>query len=193
MLDPVIKERLILKKSICVYCGSSAGNDSSFRQLTYDVGRHLAQNKIRLVYGGGNVGLMGILADSCLENGGEVLGIIPKQLVEWEVAHAGLTELKIVNSMHERKALMESESDAFLALPGGLGTLDELFEILTWKQLKLHSKPISLINSGDFFKPLLNYIEGANQKGFVSKQHQGYLEAFSSLENWQKGFSFYTV
>jgi uncharacterized protein (TIGR00730 family) len=131
----------------------------------------LAQKGIRLVYGAGNVGLMGILADSCLATDGEVVGVIPHALVKHEVAHSGLTELRVVNSMHERKAMMADLSDAFLALPGGLGTFEELFEIWTWSQLGLHQKPLGLLNVAGYFDPLIAMVRHGVEEGFLRQKH----------------------
>src|SRR5262245_21660092 len=135
-------------KSVCVFCGSNLGDKPIYREMAAQVGRRLAALGLTLVYGGGNVGLMGVLADAALEAGGRVIGIIPQALADWEVAHAGLTELVIVQSMHERKARMADAADAFLALPGGFGTFEEFCEVLTWSQLGLHKKPCGLLNVG---------------------------------------------
>lgn len=128
-------------KSICVYCGSNAGSKPLYAERARALGARIASEGLQLVYGGGNVGLMGIVADAVLEHGGEVVGVIPEQLVQWEVAHTGVTRLEVVANMHERKARMFDLADAFVALPGGFGTLDEMFEMLTWRQLGLGRKP----------------------------------------------------
>jgi uncharacterized protein (TIGR00730 family) len=158
-------------KSIAVYCGSSTGDSPGFVELAGQLGAELAQRGIRLVYGGGSVGLMGILADAALAAGGDVLGVIPDYLKQKEVHHTGLTDLKVVATMHERKAIMVDESDGFIALPGGFGTLDELFETLTWAQLGHHQKPIGILNSECYFDDLLVFLEGAVSRKLVKRQH----------------------
>jgi len=177
-------------KSLCVYCGSKPSNNKGFLQVANDLGAYLGKNGIRLVYGGAKVGIMAEVANACLAHGGEVLGIMPKSLVPWEVSHQGLSELKIVTSMHERKALMETESDAFVALPGGLGTLDELFEILTWKQIKLHKKPVSIINVAGFFDHLLAHLKTCKDYDLVVNEDLLQLQTFNDLDQWQKQFNF---
>jgi uncharacterized protein (TIGR00730 family) len=157
--------------SLCVFCGANVGVRPEYAEAARSVGRMLAEHSIRLVYGAGNVGLMGILADSCLAAGGKVVGVIPDSLVRHEVAHQGLTELRVVNSMHERKAMMADLSDAFMALPGGLGTLEELFEIWTWAQLGLHQKPIGLLNVAGYYDPLIELADHGLREGFLRKQH----------------------
>jgi uncharacterized protein (TIGR00730 family) len=152
---------------VCVFCGSSTGDDPSFSAAARAFGRTLARRGTALVYGGGHVGLMGVLADAVLAAGGEVIGVIPEKLAERELAHTLLTELIVLPSMHERKAKMASLADAFVALPGGLGTLDELFEIWTWAQLGFHQKPIGLLNVSGFFSPLLALTEHLARSGFV--------------------------
>lgn len=154
-------------KRICVFCGSNPGRDSRFSAAADDLGRRIAQRGFGLVFGGGRVGLMGALADAALAAGGEVVGVIPDALMRAELAHEGLTDLRVVGSMHERKALMERLSDAFVALPGGFGTLDEFCEILTWSQLGIHSKPCSILNVGGYFDPFLKFVDGAVQAGFI--------------------------
>lgn len=162
-------------QSLCVYCGSSLGCREAYRRAAERVGEELVRRGIRLVYGGGNVGLMGVVADAVLGGGGEVVGVIPQALVEREVAHAGPMDLRVVHSMHERKALMEELSDAFLALPGGFGTLDELFEITTWMQLGLHRKAVGLLNVEGYFDPLLAFVDRAVDEGFVHPEHRAIL------------------
>ena len=146
-------------KSICVYCGSNAGLRATYAERARALGARIAKDGLALVYGGGNVGLMGIVADAVLEAGGEVIGVIPQQLVDLEVAHHQVTKLEIVGSMHERKARMFELSDAFVALPGGFGTLDEMFEMLTWRQLGLGNKPCAFLDVDDFYDPLLSMID----------------------------------
>jgi uncharacterized protein (TIGR00730 family) len=154
-------------KNICVFCGSSAGGKSVYAQAAQAVGRLLCRRGIGLVYGGGKVGLMGVLADACLAEGGRVIGVIPQALVDREVAHSGLTELRVVNSMHERKAIMADVSDAFMALPGGYGTWEELFEMLTWSQLGIQRKPCGLLNVSGYYDPLLELADKALSEGFL--------------------------
>ena len=153
--------------SVGVFCGSRSGNNPIFASAASQLGTLLAQKKIKLVYGAGNIGLMGVIADACLASNGYVIGVIPTKLVQKEVAHNGLTEIFIVDSMHERKALMASRSDAFIALPGGFGTCDELFEILTWAQLGIHHNPIGILNTDGFFDSLLAWIDQMIDQGFV--------------------------
>jgi uncharacterized protein (TIGR00730 family) len=153
---------------ICVFCGANAGQDPVYARAAREVGTALASRGIDLVYGGGRTGMMGIVADSILAAGGKAIGVIPKALEEREVAHAGLTELHIVSSMHERKALMASLSDAFLALPGGFGTLEELCEAITWTQLGIHNKPCGLLNVAGFYDPLIAMFDRCVETGFVS-------------------------
>ena len=162
-------------RSLCVFCGSSVGNRPEYSAAAAEVGRLLAERGIRLVYGAGNVGLMGILADAALAAGGDVVGVIPQMLVDRELAHRGLTELRIVGTMHERKALMAELSDGFLALPGGLGTFEELCEALTWSQLGIHAKPCGALNVCGFFDHLAALLDHAVQQGFVSEANRNLL------------------
>jgi uncharacterized protein (TIGR00730 family) len=154
-------------RSLCVYCGSHTGNDPRHTMVAAELGEILAAAGVRLVYGGASVGLMGVLADSVMDNGGEVLGVIPTGLFTTEIGHGGLTELVEVHSMHERKQRMADESDAFLALPGGLGTLEELSEIITWAQLGIHAKPVAVLDVDGFWQPLLEFLDGAVAAGFL--------------------------
>jgi uncharacterized protein (TIGR00730 family) len=154
-------------KSICVYCGASRGTSETFTNIAKELGRELAERHIRLVYGGGGIGLMGAVADATMAAGGEVLGIIPQHLERAELGHRGLTELKIVDSMHTRKRMMFDLSDAFVILPGGMGTLDETFEIITWRQLGMHDKPIILINHDGYWEPFLALIDHVIDNGFA--------------------------
>lgn len=154
-------------KHVCVFCGSSMGNRTSYEQAAYNFGVELAKNNMGLVYGAGSTGLMGIIADSVMKHGGSVIGIIPKALVRREFQHTNLTELCLVDTMHERKALMAQRSDAFVGLPGGFGTFEELFEVITWAQLGIHTKPIALLNVDNYFDPLLNLIEHSLNEGFI--------------------------
>ena len=159
-------------KSICVYCGSSLGTEPVYAEAAQEVGRLLAEQNLRLVYGGGRVGLMGIVADAALAAGGRVVGVIPKALADKEIAHTNLTELIVVSSMHERKAQMAELSDGFLALPGGFGTWEEWCEMVTWGQLHLHEKPCGLLNVAGFYDPLLAFFDHAAAAGFVRPEHR---------------------
>jgi uncharacterized protein (TIGR00730 family) len=154
--------------SICVYCGSRPGQDARFAHLAMAVGRWIGERGGQLVYGGGNAGLMGLVADAALAAGGRVVGIIPHALVEREFAKRECTELHIVPNMHERKRLMAERSEAFLALPGGIGTLEEFFEVWTWRQLGYHDKPVGLLNDGGYFDPLLAFLQSTVANGFMS-------------------------
>ena len=158
-------------KRLCVFCGSSEGNSPEVVWAAEDLGGLLAARDIGLVYGGGRIGLMGRLADSALAAGGRVHGVIPGFLKESELGHSGLTDLVVVDSMHERKAKMAELSNAFAALPGGFGTLDEIFEVLTWAQLGLHGKPCAFLNVNGFFDPLLSQLASASDRGFISPAH----------------------
>jgi len=166
---------LTMLKHICVFCGSSSGVHSVYAQAAQGVGRLLCRRGIELVYGGGNVGLMGMLADACLAEGGRVIGVIPQALVDKEVAHLGLTELRVVRSMHERKAIMADLSDAFVALPGGYGTWEELFEMLTWSQLGIQQKPCGLLNVNGYYNPLLELADKAVSEGFLREVNRDLL------------------
>jgi uncharacterized protein (TIGR00730 family) len=159
-------------KNVCVFCGSRTGRNDVFARSAAELGRKLAQRGIGIVYGGGHVGLMGVLADAALAAGGRVIGVIPQALADREVAHHGLTELHVVNSMHERKALMADLSDAFIALPGGYGTLDEFCEIITWAQLGIHDRPIGLLNVEGYYDQLLALFDGAVAHDFISSQNR---------------------
>jgi len=162
-------------RSICVFCGSQTGTHHDYSVQADRLGRELAKAGIRLVYGGGNIGLMGVVADAVLAEGGEVTGVIPQVLMERELAHVGVQDMRIVESMHVRKALMAELSDAFIALPGGLGTLEELCEILTWAQLGFHHKPVGLLNVNSFFQPLIDMLDRAVTDGFMRPQHRDWL------------------
>lgn len=159
-------------KSVCVFCGSSQGRRPVYAETARDLGTGLAQRSLRLVYGGGRAGLMGLLADAALASGGEVVGVIPQALVRCEQAYNGLTELRVVESMHARKAMMADLADAFIALPGGYGTLDELCEILTWAQLGLHQKPLLLLDVEGYFESLLSFFDRAVTEGFVREDNR---------------------
>lgn len=157
---------------VCVFCGSRSGDRAIYAETAAALGAQLARRGLGLVYGGGNIGLMGIIADAALAAGGEVIGVIPQHLLLREVAHAGLSSLHVVDSMHTRKALMADLSDAFIAAPGGFGTLDELCEILTWAQLGLHQKPCGVLNVAGYFDPLLGMFDMATREGFLSAPHR---------------------
>ncbi len=159
-------------RSLCVFCGSSEGHEPAYTEAARTLGRTLAGAKIRLVFGGGRVGLMGEVANAALAAGGEAIGLIPNFLVEREIAHTGLTDLHVVGSMHERKAMMSGLSDGFVALPGGTGTLEEFFEVLTWAQLGEHAKPCGLLNVAGYYDPLLSVLDHMVGKGFLSKSNR---------------------
>jgi len=162
-------------KRICVYCGSSSGKKPDYAQQARSLAEHLLEQNIGLVYGGANIGIMGEVANAVLQGGGEVMGIIPKSLARKEVAHFGLSDLRVVDSMHQRKTIMADESDGFIALPGGIGTLEELFEILTWAQLGFHQKPCGLLNVESYYDDLERFLNKAVDQGFVRKQHRDML------------------
>ena len=178
-------------KAVCVYCGSNAGSRPAYAQRAAALGTRLAREKLTLVYGGGNVGLMGIAADAALAAGGEVVGVIPQQLVGWEVAHQGLTRLEIVANMHERKARMFDLSDAFVALPGGFGTLDEMFEMLTWRQLGLGDKPCAFLDVDDFFDPLIAMMDRMVAERFLHADQRRDLwhgDDLDALFDWMRDY-----
>jgi uncharacterized protein (TIGR00730 family) len=179
-------------KRICVFCGSSAGNRPEYRAAAEEMGTELARRNIGLVYGGGNVGLMGVLADAVLRMGGEAVGVIPEDLMAREIGHNGLTKLHVVRSMHERKALMADLSDAFIALPGGFGTLEEFCEVVTWTQLGLHAKPCGILNVVGYYTPLLAMLDHAVQERFLKPENRGLVlardsvvELLQALEEWR--------
>jgi uncharacterized protein (TIGR00730 family) len=159
-------------KRICVFCGSNIGSNAIYREAAATAGRTLAERGLGLVYGGGAVGLMGVVADTVIAAGGHVIGVIPRALVEKEVEHRGIQDLREVGTMHERKQEMASLSDAFLAMPGGYGTMDEFCEVLTWSQLGLHRKPCGLLNVAGFFDPLLAFFDHAVAQGFLKPEHR---------------------
>lgn len=164
---------------VCVFCGSNTGSEERYAEAARELGRLLAREGIGLVYGGGSVGLMGQLADAVLSAGGEVIGVIPHALWAREVGHRGLTQLHIVETMHERKAMMAELSDAFIALPGGLGTLEEIFEIWTWAQLGLHAKPLGFLDVNGFYTPLMQFLDRAARERFLRTEHR----AIAVVEN----------
>jgi uncharacterized protein (TIGR00730 family) len=165
---------------ICVFAGSSAGRRPDYRMAAADLGRELAGRGLGLVYGGARIGLMGVVADAALAAHGKVTGVIPAALAAKELAHGGLTELRVVASMHERKATMADLADGFIALPGGWGTVEELFEILTWGQLSLHRKPCGLLNAQGYFDRLLSFVEHAVEEGFVRREHGAMIQVSDS-------------
>jgi uncharacterized protein (TIGR00730 family) len=167
-------------KSICVYCGANAGNNPVYAEAARELARGLVDENLALVYGGGKVGLMGVIADEVLRLGGEVTGVIPTQLVEREVGHNGLTRQFIVKDMHERKAMMAQLADGFVAMPGGMGTLEELFEMLTWSQLGIHNKPIGLLNVDGFYAALAAFVAHAGSQGFIRPEHVGLMRVEST-------------
>jgi uncharacterized protein (TIGR00730 family) len=179
-------------KRICVFCGSSQGIRPEYRDAAEELAGELVRRKIGLVYGGGNVGLMGILADAVLRAGGEAQGVIPEHLMAREVGHKGLTKLHVVRSMHERKALMADLSDAFVALPGGFGTLEEFCEVVTWTQLGLHAKPCGILNTLGYYSPLLAMLDHAVEERFLKPENRALVLAGESpagllqiLEEWR--------
>ncbi len=176
---------------ICVFCGSSSGNAPAFAAAARALGSLMAARGVGLVYGGGNVGLMGILADAVLADGGEAVGVIPAALVDRELAHARLTELHIVDTMHQRKQRMHDLSDGFIALPGGFGTLDELFEALTWAQLGMHQKPVGLLDVDGFWEPLRALVAQQLAAGFVRPAHASMLLHATSPEALLEAFAGY--
>ena len=162
-------------RSVTVFCGSNAGARHGYRLAAQLVGQRLAERQIRMVYGGGSCGLMGAAADGALAAGGQVVGVIPHALERLEIAHRGLSQLHVVASMHARKALMAELSDGFIALPGGLGTLEELFEVLTWAQLGIHVKPVALLNVAGYFDPLLKFLDRSVDERFLRAEHRALL------------------
>ena len=168
-------------RRLCVYCGSSGAVDERYREAAKELGAGLATAGVGLVYGGGRVGLMGLLADAVLVAGGEVTGIIPSRLRDAELAHHGVTELVVVDSMHERKRLMAEKADAFAILPGGVGTLDEMFEILSWRQLELHNKPIFLVDIGGYWRPLRVLLDHIVAHGFARPETRGLLRVVPTV------------
>jgi uncharacterized protein (TIGR00730 family) len=169
-------------RSVCVFCGSSVGSHPAYRSAARRFGELLARSGRRLVFGGGHVGLMGAVADGALDAGGAAVGVIPRALVDRELAHEGLTELHVVESMHERKALMATLADGFVALPGGLGTFEELFEVWTWGQLGIHAKPFGLLNVAGYYGALLEFLDHSASQGFVRPGHRDLLLVDSDPE-----------
>jgi uncharacterized protein (TIGR00730 family) len=178
-------------QKLCVFCGSSPGHDPAYAASAAQLGRVLAERGIGLVYGGGRVGLMGVLADAALAAGGEVIGVIPQALLDREVGHRGLTRLHVVDSMHARKALMGELADGFIALPGGVGTLEELFEVWTWAQLGIHNKPCGLLDAHGFFAPLVGFLDSQVEKGFIHPKHRAILAVASTPQELLERFAAY--
>jgi uncharacterized protein (TIGR00730 family) len=178
-------------QSVCVFCGSSTGSDPAYTEAARSLGTTLAEADIRLVFGGGHVGLMGEISNAALAAGGDVIGVIPKFLVERELAHEGLSDLRIVGSMHERKALMSDLSEAFIALPGGTGTLEEFFEVLTWAQLGEHHKPCGLLNVAGYYDPLLTVFDRMVEAGFLSESNRALLLVENEPERLLQRFDHY--
>ena len=178
-------------KRICVFCGSSPGARPEYVRAARQLGAILAQRKIGLVFGGSRVGMMGQLAQAALENGGEVIGVIPKELHERKVAFTGLSDLRVVESMHERKALMAELSDGFMALPGGLGTLEEIFEIVTWAQLGMHHKPCGLLNVAQYYTKLLDFLDQVVAQRFLDAAHRSMILTAENPEELLQQFETY--
>ncbi len=169
-------------KSICIFCGSSMGNNSEFKNIALHIGKYFAENNIQLIYGGGNVGLMGVVSHSVMNNGGRVTGVIPNFMMEKEWGDESVTKLYRVDTMHERKKKMADLSDAFIAIPGGIGTLDELFEIFTWKQLGLHTKPIGLLNTNGYYDSMIEFLNKIVENGFMKQETLDYLIIKDDIE-----------
>ncbi len=170
-------------KRIAIFCGSSAGNETAYKDAGKAIGIYLAKNNIELVFGGGKVGMMGIIADAVLENGGKVVGVIPSILKVKEVMHPDVQEMIVTKTMHKRKQVMYDMSDGFIALPGGFGTLDELFETVTWSQLVLHQKPVAILNVAGFFDPLLEMVNTMVEKGFIKKPNDEIIIIDTNIES----------
>ena len=178
--------------SLCVFCGSNPGAQRAYLEAAEAVGRGLAQRGLRVVYGGGKIGMMGAVADAARAEGGEVIGVIPQAIFDLEIGHTGLDDLRVVGSMHERKALMAKLSDAFIALPGGIGTLEEVFEVYTWAQLGIHSKPLGLIDVAGYYEPLVAFLDHAVQERFLRPETRTMLavserldDLLAQLETWE--------
>jgi uncharacterized protein (TIGR00730 family) len=176
---------------ICVFCGSASGRAPTYTAAARELGELLAKRGIGLVYGGGNVGLMGELADAVLDAGGRAIGVIPQQLVDREIAHGGLTELHVVQNLHQRKALMAELADAFLTLPGGVGTMEELFEVWSWAVLGLHARPIALLDVDGFYQPMLRFLENISAEGFLADEFREMLIVTADVAEALDRFSGY--
>jgi uncharacterized protein (TIGR00730 family) len=179
-------------KAVCVFCGSNVGRNPAYQQAAVAVGTALAKAGLKLVYGGGKVGLMGAVADAAIAAGGDVAGVMPRALVEREIAHAGLSDLHVVETMHQRKTMMADLADAFIALPGGAGTLEEFFEQWTWAQLGVHGKPCGLLNVADYFAPLIAMMQRIVAEGFIAERYVEMLVVETSIEPMLKRFASYT-
>ena len=178
-------------KAICVYCGSNAGSRPAYAERAAALGERIAREGLALVYGGGNVGLMGLAADAALAAGGEVIGVIPEQLVTWEVAHKGVSRLEVVANMHERKMRIFDLADAFVALPGGFGTLDEMFEMLTWRQLGIGDKPCAFLDVDEFYAPLIGMIDRMVEERFLHAEQRSDLwhgEDIAAMLQWMRDY-----
>jgi len=178
-------------KNICVYCGSNAGNDPIYTTQAQALGRALVERGLGLVYGGSRVGIMGVVADAVLQAGGRAIGVLPEALMQKELAHKGLTELHVVASMHERKTMMAAKADAFVAMPGGIGTLEEIFEVWTWAQLGFHNKPCGLLNVAGFYDKLAGFLDHAADSGFMQPQHRQMLAVESDANRLLDRFATY--
>jgi uncharacterized protein (TIGR00730 family) len=175
-------------RAVCVFCGSNAGADPAYVGAAQAVGEGLARRGIRVVYGGGRVGMMGALADATRAAGGEVVGVIPRQMIEREIGHTGIAELRVVGSMHERKALMVELSDAFIALPGGIGTFEELFEVYTWAQLGIHAKPLGLLDVAGYYQPMRAMLDHAVSERFLREETRAMLAVAGDLDGLLAAF-----
>jgi len=178
-------------RRVAVFCGSARGTRPLYAEAAAALGRLLAERGLGLVYGGGNVGLMGVVADAVLAAGGEVEGVIPEAMMKWEVGHPGLTRLHVVDSMHQRKAMMAELADAFIALPGGIGTMDETFEIWTWAQLGLHAKPLGFLDVGGFYATLHDFLDHMTGEGFLKPRHRAMVAVESDAARLLDGFAAY--
>ena len=175
-------------RSVTVYCGSNSGADPAYAEATRSLARLLVDADIRIVYGGASLGLMGVLADTAMEAGGEVIGVMPQALMDREIGHTGLSELRVVGSMHERKALMAELGEAFIALPGGIGTLEELIEVYTWSQLGLHRKPLGVLNVSGYYDGLAALLDHAVHEGFLREQHRAAMHVATTPEELLEAF-----
>jgi uncharacterized protein (TIGR00730 family) len=193
----VVRRPAQLNRNICIFTGSRTGTRSEYTEAAREVGRELVERGYGLVYGGGNVGLMNVVANGVLELRGHVTGVIPASLVGKEVAHRGLSDLRVVQSMHERKALMAELSDGFIAMPGGIGTLEEFFEVLSWAQLGIHNKPCGLLNVGGYFQRLIEFLDHAMNQDFLKPKHRSLLiveeEPRSLLDRFEKSFAMHAA
>lgn len=177
-----------IPKSICVFCGSQTGTNTIYADAAEDLGRQLAQSQVRLIFGGGHIGLMGVVSDAVLAHGGEVTGVIPESLQQRELAHPQVEDMRVVDSMHTRKALMAELSEGFIALPGGLGTFEELLEILTWAQLDFHNKPIALLNLNDYYSSLIQLMDKSVNEGFMKLENRQFLNVVETVDDLMNVF-----